>query len=230
MTNIPQIWLETTLDALLKLWEGVIGFIPQLIGALLVFIIGWFVSVWIGKFIAEVLRRLRVDQIFEKTRWERALEEAEIKTKVSSFIGGLVQWILIIVFLSATIRILELEEFARFLDKIIDWLPNLIVAAAIFVAAVIISNLAEKFIKAIVSRMEVGYAKLLGTIVKWAVWIFAILIILSQLGIAESVVYTLITGFIALIVISAGIAFGLGGKDVAKEILEGLKNKIKERE
>lgn len=230
MTNIPQIWLETTLDALLKLWGGFIGFIPQLIGALLVFIIGWFISIWIGKFIAEVLRRLRVDQIFEKTRWEQALEEAEIKTKVSTFIGGLVKWILIIVFLSATIRILELEEFARFLDKIIDWLPNLIVAAAIFVVAVIISNLAEKFIKAIVSRMEVGYAKLLGTIVKWAIWIFAILIILSQLGIAESIVYTLITGFIALIVISTGIAFGLGGKDVAKEILEGLKNKIKERE
>ena len=98
---------------------------------------------------------------------------------------------------------------------------------AIFVVAVIVADFAEKFIKAVVNKMGVSCANVLGIIVRWAVWIFAILAILSQLGVAREIIQILVSGFVALIVISAGIAFGLGGKDIAKETLEELKTKLK---
>ena len=84
-----------------------------------------------------------------------------------------------------------------------------------------------QFIKAVVNKMGVSCANVLGIIVRWAVWIFAILAILSQLGVAREIIQILVSGFVALIVISAGIAFGLGGKDIAKETLEELKTKLK---
>ncbi|MBU2578859.1 hypothetical protein KKA09_01965 [Patescibacteria group bacterium] len=222
-----QDWSTITVESLQNLWQGFIGFFPKLVGALLIFVIGWFIAVWLGKFIAEVLKRLKVDRIFENAKLEESAEEANLKVKISDFIGGIVKWVLIIVFLSITVEILELNSFADFLQDIVAWLPNLIVAAAIFVVAVIVTDVAEKFIKVIVGKMGVGSTKVLGVIIRWAIWIFAILAILSQLGVAREIVQILVSGFVALIVISAGIAFGLGGKDIAKETLEGLKSKLK---
>jgi len=222
-----QDWSIITLGALQNLWGGFLILLPKIIGAIIVFIIGWFISIWIGKIITEILKRLGVDKIFEKTKWQEALAKAELKTSISGAIGGLIKWILIIVFLMVVIEILGISQFAVFMRQIVIWLPNLVVAVAIFVVAVILADLAEKFIRTIVEKMGVGYTKLAGLIVRWAIWIFAIFAILIQLGIAKELIQTLLTGIIAFIVISCGIAFGLGGKDVAHELLEDLKEKFK---
>ncbi len=225
--GIIQNWSEITVDAFKGLWRGFIEFLPALIGALIIFVIGWIISVWIGKLVAEILKKLRVDRIFENPKWQQVFETAELKITVSEFLGGLVKWILVIVFLLAAVQILGLNEFAIFLEKVVSWLPNLIVAAAIFTVAVIVADFAEKLIKAIVGKMEVSYVNVMGIITKWAIWILAIIAILSQLGVAGDIIQILTTGIVALIVISAGLAFGLGGKDLAREILENLRRKIK---
>lgn len=222
-----QDWYSITSQALQDLWQGFIKFIPQLIGALIVFIIGWFISIWIGKFIAEILKRIRFDRIFEKSKWDEALAKADFKMKMSDFIGSIVKWILVIVFLLAAVEILGLSQFAGFLKAIVIWLPNLVVAVAIFIVAIIVADFSEKLVKAVVGGMKVSYSKFVGSLVKWAIWIFAILAILSQIGVANEIVQILVGGFVALIVISSGIAFGLGGRDVAKNILENIRGKIK---
>ncbi len=227
MTEI-QSWSYITISALQNLWRGFISFLPTLIAALIVFVVGWFISVWVGRLIAEILKRIKLDKIFEKNKWQEALEKADLKMRMSEFIGAIIKWMLVIVFLLATVQILGLSAFAGFLTRIVSWLPNLIVATAIFIVAVVIADFAEKVVKAVVGRMGVGYSKLVGAVVKWAVWIFAVLAILLQIGIASQIVQVLVQGFVALLVISSGLAFGLGGKDVAREILESLKNKIKD--
>lgn len=223
-----QDWSSITLNALQKLWEGFISFLPELIGALIVFIIGWLIAVWVGKGIAELLKRLRLNRIFEKAKWDKVLEKAEFKMTVSDFIGAIIKWVLIIVFLLASVQILGLTAFAGFLKDIVSWLPNLLIAVAIFVVAAIVADFSEKLAKAIVGRMEVASSKVLGAIVKWAVWIFAVLAILSQLGIAKEIIQILVSGFVALIVISSSIAFGIGGKDLARDLLEQFRRKVGE--
>jgi len=220
-------WSVITLRALQNLVEGFLVFIPQLIIAVIVFIVGWFIAVWGGRFVSEVLNKLKFDVIFEKTKWEEALEKAEFKMKMSDFIGGIVKWILAIVFLAISVEILGLTQFAVFLKAIANWLPNLIIAVAIFVVAVILADFSEKLVKAVVGKMEIKNISLIGSIVKGAIWVFAILAILSQLGIAEEIIRILIGGFVALIVISCSIAFGLGGKDLAREFLEDLRDTLK---
>jgi len=223
-----QSWSSITVTALQNMWRGFINFLPQLIAALIVFVVGWFISVWIGKLVAEILKKIRFDKIFEKNKWQEALEKADFKMKISEFIGGIVKWILVIVFLLATVQILGLGAFAGFLGKIVAWLPNLVVATAIFIVAVIVADFSEKLTKAVVGRMGVGYSRFVGALVKWSIWIFAILAMLIQIGIARQIVQTLVQGFVALLVISSGIAFGLGGKDVAKDVLENMRTKIKD--
>jgi small-conductance mechanosensitive channel len=220
-------WASVTIEALQNLWQGFLNFIPALIGAIIVFAIGWFISVGIGKLVSELLRRLKFNRIFERGVWKEALEKAEFKVDAADFIGALVKWVLVIVFLLAAIEILGLTEFAGFLTAVLAYLPNVVVAAFIFVAAVIIADLLEKVVRATVESIKVGYGHIVGVIIRWSIWIFAILAILIQLGVAPTLINTLFAGLVAVIVISAGLAFGLGGKEIATDVLRDLYRKLK---
>jgi len=222
-----QGWSLVTLQALQNLWQGFLNFIPVLIGAILIFVIGWFIAIGIGKLIAEILTRIKFNQLFEKAGWGEALEKAGLKVNAAEFVGVIVKWVLVIVFLLAAVEILGFVEFAGFLRSVLAYLPNVIVAVLILVVTVIVVDIVEKIVRAAVEGVKVGYGHLASAIIKWSIWIFAVLAILHQLGIAKPFMETLFTGFVAMLVISLGISFGLGGKEVAAEILQDLKKKLK---
>lgn len=221
-------WADVTVQALQNLWQGFLNFIPVLIGAIIVFVIGWFFAVLIGKIVTEILKRLKFNQIFEKGNWKAALEKAEIKVDAAGFIGAIVKWVLVIVVLQIAVGILGWTEFAVLLDKVIAYLPNVVVAALIFVVAVIVADILQKLVVAAAEGAKFTYTRFAGAIVKWAIWIFAILAILRQLVIAPALVETLFSAIVYGVVAVFVIAFGLGGKDVAAEILKDLKGKLKE--
>lgn len=223
-----QEWSQITLQSLQSLWQGFLNFVPKLIGAIIIFIVGWFISVWIGKLVAAILRKIKLDKVFQRTDWKETLEKADFKMSVSDFVGEIIKWVLIIVFLLAAVDILQIPQFAGFLKEILGWLPNLVVAVAIFVVAAVVAEFAEKLARAVVGKLKAGYTKAIGSIVRWAIWIFAIMAILIQLGIAKDLIQILVTGFVALIVISFGLAFGLGGKDVAREFVSNFRNRLRE--
>jgi len=223
-----QNWFEVTRAALLRLWEGFLDFIPALIGALIVFIIGWFIAGVIGKLVAEILVRAKLNQFFERTGWKTALEKAELRISPSEFIGAIIKWILVIVFLLAAVEILGLVGFADFLRSILAYLPNVVVAVLILVVTVIVVDIIDKILRVAVEGMKVGYGHLVSVIVKCAIWIFAILAILQQLRFEAAVwLFELIKIAFIGIVVMAALAFGLGGKDVAAEILRDLREKLK---
>lgn len=220
-------WYEITFEKLGSLWGGVLDFIPALVGALVIFIIGWFISVGVGRLATEILKQLRFNRIFERGVWKEALAKAEFKIDAAGFIGAVVKWALVIVFLMAAVEVLGLKEFAGLLKDILAYLPNVVVAVLTFVVAVILADILEKVVRASVESTKVGYGHLVGVIIKWSVWIFAISIIIVQLGVGVTLVQTLFTGLIAVIVISCGLAFGLGGREIAAEILRDIYRKLK---
>ncbi|MCP6726718.1 MAG: hypothetical protein KJI69_01600 [Patescibacteria group bacterium] len=220
-------WYAVTVNALFDLWGSFLNFIPELVGALLVFTIGWLISAGFGKLIADILKRLRFNQIFERGNWKSALDKAELKIDPAGFIGSIVKWVLVIVFLAASVEILGLDQFAIFLQSVLAYLPNVIVAALIFAVAVIIADIVEKVMRATVESAQFSHGGVVGAVVKWSIWIFAIIAMLTQLGVATALLQTLFTGLVALIVISGGIAFGLGGKDTAAMLLQDMIRKLR---
>jgi len=220
-------WYSITYEALLGLWKGFLIFIPKVLGALIIFLLGWVFATGIGRLVTEILKRLRFNEIVEKTGWTEAFKRAKLEVSLSEFLGAIIKWILVLVFLLAAVEILGLLQFAVFLTKVLGFLPNVAVSVLIFVVAIILADILEKVTVASVERVKIGYAKLAGVLVKWAILGFAILAILLQLGIAAPLVHTLFTGIVALFVISFGLAFGLGGKEIAAEILKELREKLR---
>ena len=221
-----QDWRIITFDALQELWQSFIVFFPKLIVAIIIFVIGWFIAMALGKLIAEILKKIKFNQIFEKGSWDEALAKADIKIDVSSFVGAIVKWVLVIVFLQVAVGIIGWTPFADLLDRFVGYLPNVIIAALIFVVTVIVADIIEKVVRVSVERTNIGHGHTVSAIIKWAIWIFAIVIILDQLNIAGILPQTIIVGVVAFLVLAGGLAFGLGGKDAAGKMLEDLRGKL----
>ena len=223
-----QDWYWATYKAMQDLWVGFLYFIPNFIGAIIVFVVGWFIASWAGIAITQVLNWLKLNQAFSKAKWDESLEKAGIKSDVAGFIGQVCRWVLVIAFLSASVEVLGLVTFAALLTKVVAWLPNLIIAILIMVVAVIIADILEKIVVVSLAKTQVKRTYLASLAVKWSIYIFALFAILTQLGIASFLVQTLFTGVIAIVVIAGGLALGLGAKDVVKDLLEDLAKKLRD--
>jgi small-conductance mechanosensitive channel len=224
-----QEWSEFIFQTLQGLFERfLVDFLPKLIVAIIAFVAGWFLALLVGKLVAEILNRLKLNRLLERTGWKEAFEKAEIKMNPSEFIGAIFKWVLVIVALLVAVEILGLPQFAALLNRFVGWLPNLIVAIAILIVAIIVADILQKIIKASAQKIGVKYVGILGGIVRWGIYILAIFAILLQLNIATTIVNAFILGFIGMLSLAFGLAFGLGGRDAAAKIIEDLRKKISE--
>lgn len=218
------------MQALQGAWEEILLFLPNLLAAIVIFVIGWFVAMWIGKLIAGILNKLQFDALFEKTGWKEALSNADLKVEPSAFIGAVSKWILVIVFLMIVTDIMGWVAFAGLLASIVAWMPNLVVAIIIMVVAIIIADIVEKLVKVPTKKMGVSSVNFLGTMVKWAIYIFAALAILLQLGVTPKIVEVLIMGFVGTLTLALGLSFGLGGKEAAARLIEEARKKMSDKD
>jgi len=213
--------------------QQLITFIANLVVAIIVFIIGYLISVGIGRLITEILKSVKFNKLFEKEGWRSALQRASVEVNPSEFIGAIFKWVFVIVSLLLAVDILRLSAFAGFLTQVLFYLPNVIVAVLVFVVAIIISDIVEKIVGATVERLKVGYGFVAASIAKWAIWIFAFFLILDQLVPASLLIKTLYTaiiyGIVGALALGIGLAIGLGGKEVAAKVISGIYRKIEEK-
>ncbi len=225
-----DIWREVLGQSFQSVWSGVAVFVPNLIIAIIIFIIGLIVGGLVGRLVAHVIRALKIDMLVRKANAEDYFSRAGIKLDIGKFIGVLVQWFIVITFLLASLEILHLDQVTVFLqDVILQYLPRVIVAVLILVAAVIIADAMQKVVVHASRAVNIRSSNLLGAITKWAIWIFAILAALFQLGIAATFVQTLFTGVIIALSLAAGLAFGLGGQSAASDLIEKVRDNISDK-
>jgi hypothetical protein len=210
-------------------FQQLLSAIGNLILALIVFVIGYFISIAIGRLIAEILKSVKFNKLFDKEGWRRALQRANVQVNPAEFLGAIFKWIFVIASLVIAVDILKLTSFAGFLTQVLNYLPNVVVAVLVFVVAVIISDIVEKLVRVTVERLKVGSGYLASTIVKWAIWIFTFFLILDQLLPESMLIKTLYTaivyGVVGALALGMGLAIGLGGKDTAAKIIGDMHKK-----
>lgn len=210
--------------------QGLITFVAKLILAVVVFVIGYLISVGIGKIVTEILKSIKFNKLFDKEGWHKALQKANVDVDPSEFIGAIIKWVFVIVSLLIAVDILGLAQFGMILTQVLGYLPNVVVAALIFVVAVIISDVIEKVIRITVERMHLKHGYLAASIIKWAIWVFTIFLMLEQLlpnsDLIKTLYMAIVWGIVGTLAAGLALAIGLGGKDVAGEVIRDMKNKI----
>ncbi|OGD32866.1 hypothetical protein A2833_03365 [Candidatus Azambacteria bacterium RIFCSPHIGHO2_01_FULL_44_55] len=223
---IVQSWADFIIYSLQTLWQGLVGFLPGFMGALVVFIVGLIVAAGLGKIVERLIDAVRFDRLLEQLGLRRLLERADLRLHAGRFLGVLVQWFFIIVALLAASDILGLAAFSDFLRQVLLYIPNIVIAVLIMLAGVVVANFLAKVVRASVIAARLHQANFLATLTRWSVWIFAFLAALSQLGVATALVNTLVMGFVAMLALAGGLAFGLGGKDVAADWLRKMREEV----
>ena len=218
-------------DAFTNLWSGVIAFIPNIVIALVIFIVGWIIASLIGNLIEELFKRIKVDHALRKTGLDEAMTKAGLVLNSGKFLGGLVKWFIIVVFLIASFNVLKLDQVNEFLKSVvIQYLPQVIVAVLILLVSAVIAEALQKIVSSSAKAAGVKPANLLGAIAKWIILIFAILTALFQLGIAPGIIQTIFTGVVVALSVAFGLAFGLGGQQAASDVIAKVRSEISDRQ
>ncbi len=227
--NGAQNWGGAIVGSLTELGQRAMSFLPSLLGAIIVFLAGWIIASTIGKLVQKFLKALRVDIAVAKIGWSGKFSGSDMNLTVSSLLGGLVEWFLILVFLMAAADILGLGEVTTFLNSILLYIPNVIVAVIILATVFLFGNFIYNVVKGSTRAAGIMSATLLAKISKWAIIIFGIFAALLQLGVASSLVSTIFIGVVAMLSLAGGLAFGLGGRDEAALILRKIREEIMEK-
>jgi len=216
------------LDALKDLLNQVLAFLPELIAALVVLIIGIIIAKAISRLVRQIVRALKVDKYIKKINVIAKIEESGTIVDFSTILAWLVKWFLYIVLLIAVSEILQLGQFTTFLRDIALYLPNVIIAVLILVVGLVLGEFIDSLIVSILKSTKAKLGALVGAVAKWSIFVFAVLAALIQLGVATALIQTLFTAIVVTIALSAGLAFGLGGRDAAKSFIEKMRKDIAE--
>ena len=209
------------------LWYTVVQFLPAILAAVIIFIIGWIVGGVLYRIVDQVVKVLRIDDALRAAGLNEVAKEAGFTLNIGRFLGTLVQWFIVIVFLVASLDVLGLNRVTIFLQQVVLlYLPQIIVAVLILILAAIVAEAVKNIISSSARAAGAHSGNLAGTVAKYAIWITAVLAVLNQLGVATEFVQTLFTGLVVALSLAFGLAFGLGGKEAAARTIERIRSEI----
>src|SRR3989344_3510672 len=220
-------WGEVLTLSFQNLWVGVVNFVPNLVIAIIILILGWLVGALFGRAIWQVFKSLKVDDALRRAGFDSFLRRGGIDLDSGAFIGALVKWFVIVMFLVAALDVLGLSQVNFFLqDVVLGYLPRVLAAALVLLVAGVIGDVTGRVVVTAARTAGLDSAHFVGAVAKWSVWIFAILVALSQLGIAAAFSQTLFTGVGIAVSLALGLSFGLGGQEAASRFIDKLRGEM----
>lgn len=218
-TTTISTWGDAVFLSLSNALNTFLAAIPLIIGALVIIIIGWLIASALARLVSGVLRRVGADRLFAEHGSD--VYGSRIRDIKPSVVGGeLVKWLVRLIFLVAAANVLGLTQVSELLNDVLLWIPNLIVAAVILLVAPLLARFVRGSIEVGAGEMGFTNAPLLGRIAEIAIIAFAVIIAINQIGIAANLVNTLFIGVVAAVALAVGLAFGLGGRDVAAQLTQ----------
>jgi len=219
---VPNV-ADTLLESLNRGLTAAAAFLPNILSGTIVLLLGILVAS-IGKNIfVGIFKALRLEAYFKRY----GIPEAKDEFNWTNILAEIIRWFIIILFLIPTAEIWGLPQVARILNTFLLYIPNVFVAAIIGLVGLVFARLAYDVVAASTKQLSPDVSKTIASSVRVAITIFVLLAVFNQLGVAQDLIRILFTGIVAMLAIAGGIAFGLGGKDLARTLLEGIRKKIK---
>jgi hypothetical protein len=215
MNTLAQVNIGNSLEQALT---ELLTFLPKLIGFLVILLIGYVVARIVKAVVARLLGRLHVDRRLHESPAGTYVERFSPGASPSNLVGSVAFWLIFIVALTAAIGALQIPAVTTFMNQVLAYLPNIIVAVLIFVLAAAIAGGVGGLVHRTMGDTPTG--KLVGSIVPGLVLSVAFFMILTQLNIAPEIVQILFTAIVGALALGLALAFGLGGRQVAGRILE----------
>ncbi|MBI3231715.1 MAG: hypothetical protein HYZ51_01380 [Candidatus Doudnabacteria bacterium] len=216
-----------TLSALQNLYEQFISWVPNLLAALVVLILGWLLAIFLSKLVLKVLESVKIDSLANQLGLSSLAERIGRKLSLSGLGAWLVKWFFFLGSFVAAAEILGLNQVSSFLyEDVLNYAGNVVVAAAIFLLGLLAAKFFSGLVESVIKASQLHSAAAMATVTKWAIIVFTVIAVLSQLRIATDFLHDLFRAVIAMLAIAGGLAFGLGGQGAAKRWLDSLEEDL----
>lgn len=196
--------------------------IPRILGFIGILIVGWLIASLVDKGITALLRKVRFNDLAQRSGISDFVRNMGVNEDSSGFIGTIGRWFVRLITLVVAFDVLGLPAVSNVLNQLLFWLPNLVVAMVVLVVGGLAAKALGNLVRASTAEAGFGNPDILGTVARVAVWSFAIIVAINQLGIATTLINTLLIGVVGALALASGIAFGLGGRDRAAQAIDSM--------
>jgi len=216
---IPGTWYDSFSIIVTQSLGQILLFLPRIIVALLVIVIGAALAKALKRVIVRLLETFRLSKMTSNTPIDHFLTNAELGHKLEEVIGSIFYWIAMLIVVHTSVSILGLEPLTALLTKVLNYLPKIISAVLVLFFGILVSGVVESLVKGAIKSIDGRSSRVLGKVSSYLVMTIAVLAAVSELGIASEFIMVLFVGFVAMLSLGLGLALGLGGQDVVKKIL-----------
>ncbi len=217
--------IDVFVASLTSFWTQLAGFIPQLLAALLLLFLGWILANIARSAMNKILDTLKFDELGKKTGIEAFMRQGNINLTLSRLVSNLVYWIILLVVIVTVANSLGLTTVAELFNKVVFYLPNIIVAILVLVFGIMVARFINRLAFAYLSNMGVDGALTISTLAEYAVIVFVVFVALEQLQIGTHLLISAFQIGFGAIGLALALAFGLGGKDWAAGVIKKLTEK-----
>ncbi len=217
-------------NSITNLYDQVIQYLPNIIAALIVLLIGWALGLFLGNIVKRGLQAIGIDGLGDQLGLKRLSERSGRTIRISAIVQWIIKWFFILASIIAAADILGLSTVSNFFySDVLGYAGHVVIAMAILLIGLLAANFLSDVVEGTVRAGGFETARLLGAITRWAITVFAIIAALSELQIAADFLNYLFIGVVVMLALAGGLAFGLGGRDHARKVLDSIENGIKKR-
>lgn len=222
-------WSDAMFTSLAAAMALLFSAIPKILGFALILIAGWFIASLIERGLAALLRTIRFNQLAEKAGLADFIDKMGMNTDAAGMIGLVVKWFVRLIALVVAFDALGLPAVSDVLRQLLLWLPNVVVALVVLVIGGLAARALSNVVRGAAGEAGLSNANFLAKVATVVVWAFAVVVAVNQLGIATELVNTLFMAIVGALAVALGLAFGLGGRDTAGEIVQKWYAKAQEK-
>ena len=227
-TGVRPSFTETLIESFREAFAMVLGAIPRILAFIIIVAIGWFVSSLLAKGVTGLLRVIRFDELMQRSGLADFMNKMGTGIDSVGIVAGIVKWIVRVVVLLVAFDALGLPAVSDVMRQLLLWLPNLVVAIFVLFIGGIAARALGNVVRGATAEGGFSNPETLVNVTRTTVWAFAVVVAINQLGIATNLINTLFTGFVGALAIACGLAFGLGGRDLASRTLENWYDQAQE--
>jgi len=213
--------LDVIRATLTNLLLGALSFIPKLLVSILILVVGHFLSKFFGGVVKRLAERIGLDKMVERSGLAGGLKQANIQSTGSGMLGQFVYWLMFLNFLVMALESLGIAAAVEQLRTLIAYLPSLLSALLVFLAGALVAQFLGRASQAAVASMGIEFHQAIGGAVRGLVLIMAVIISIQRLGVDVTILQESFITLLAIIMAGLALAFGLGGRDVARNVLAG---------
>jgi hypothetical protein len=212
-------WSDAITNSMAQALSLLLAAIPRIIGFIIVVAIGWFIAALIARGVSALLRSIRFNDMADRSGFAGFVANTGVETDSSGFVAEIAKWFVRLITLVVGFDALGLPAVSDVLRQLLLWLPNLVVAIAVLIFGGLAANWLAGLVRGATAKADLGNPDLLAAIARVAVWAFAIVIAVNQVGIARDLVNILFMAIVGAVALALGLAFGIGGRDTAAEVV-----------